>query len=168
MITVDEIGVTEVIARLDGMSPAVAAALETKVRAYTQKLAGHIQQDKLQGQVLNHRSGALSRSITPEMMEASEALVAGRVFSAGDVKYAAFWEFGFQGDETVREHTRTMVFGRTVDPFIVPEFTRHVDQAPRSFMRTGLADMAAEIERGLMRTVVLAMRTSDPNAGAGE
>lgn len=168
ILTFETIGDTAVMGRLDAMSPAVAAALEVKVRAYTMKLSSYIQQDKLQGQVLKHQTGKLSRSITPEITEVSEARIAGRVFSAGDVKYAGFWEFGFTGSEEVKAHTRVTsnLFGKVVDSYTqsVSAHTRQVNQAPRSFMRTGLADMAAEIERGLMRTAVKAMRTSDPAA----
>lgn len=56
------------------------------------------------------------------------------------VPYAAFWEFGFKGNQSVRAHNRliTQAFGKKLSPSVtarIRQHTRSVDQAPRSYLR---------------------------------
>lgn len=146
MFTV-ELYETELAVRLGNLPEHVKTALLKESAVLAIEVQAHIVNQKLHGQVLNQRSGALARSIQEQSGE-TETGVYGRVFSAGDVKYAAFWEYGFHGDETVKAHMRTVVFGRTVDPFNVGPYTRHVDQAARPFMRPSLAEMKGAITEG--------------------
>ena len=111
----------------------------------------------MQGQVLKHRSGALGLSIQTETTTTGPTTT-GEVFSAGDVKYAAIHEFGFHGVETVRQHVRTMVFGREVPAFLCGPFTRQVDMPERSFMRSSLADHAEQIVAGIREAAVAGAR----------
>jgi len=53
------------------------------------------------------------------------------------VDYAAVHEFGFTGAVQVKQHTRTTVFGRTVDPFQVGPYTRMMDIRARPYLRPG-------------------------------
>lgn len=151
------VGSKELIGRLASMPAAVSEELLKAVTIYSLKLQAHVVRDKLSGQVLGVRSGDLRRSITQRVEQSAEA-VYGYVFSSGDVKYAAFWEFGFKGTEQVREHQRTMLFGKTVQPFTVPAFTRKVDQAARPYLRPALADMREEIRQGMIDAVKLGLR----------
>ncbi len=153
MFTAELVGDKALVQRVEEMPVSVRTALTAKAHQLAINLQGHIIRDKLSGQVLKQRSGALARSIQQEVTT-EDLSVYGRVFSAGDVKYAAFWENGFHGTETVKQHFRTVLFGKTVDAFSVGPFQRKVDQNARSFMRTGLADMAAEITMGLKQAVV--------------
>lgn len=168
MFTVEVVGTNAVIARMDRMPPAVHATLLVTIQRLALKLQAHVQRDKLQGQVLNHRTGRLSRSIQ-QRIESGLEFVLGYVFSAGDVKYARRHELGYDGEEVVKEHTRTMLFGKTVDPFLVPSFTRHAHTPERSFLRSSLRDMAVEIERDMKRAVVRGLNQAmghAPPAGA--
>lgn len=162
MFTFEVIGDRAVALRLDRMPAALRAALNVKVKMLALKLQSWVQTKKLQGQVLRHQTGALSRSIQNEVVSTASAVI-GKVFSAGDVKYARFWELGFHGTEVVREHTRTItqVFGRPVEAVVqrVRQHTRQVDQAPRPFMRPSLKEMTPEIRDTLRDTVVQTMRT---------
>ena len=146
-------------ASLDGLPPQVIEAIAKKVRALTVNLQRHIVADKLQGQVLKHRSGALGRSITTEV-STSGATTTGEVFSAGDVKYAAIHEFGFHGVETVRQHTRTMAFGRDVAPFLCGPFTREMNVPEWSFMRSSLEDHAERIVAGIREAALAGAKKS--------
>jgi hypothetical protein len=152
------IGDRELVAHFDLLPDNVRAALETKVTVLAIKLQAHIVTQKLHGQVLGQRSGDLARSIQQEAPIREGTGIFGRVFSAGDVKYARFWEEGFHGVEQVRQHMRSMIFGREVDPFSVGPFQRQVDQAARPFMKPSLAEMAEEIETGLKQAVVEGIR----------
>ena len=157
MFTVELLGDKELVARLEAMPAAVQTALMTKARQLAINLQAHVVNDKLHGQVLHQRTGALARSIQEEVTSEAKA-VFGRVFSAGDVKYAAFWEYGFHGVEHVRAFTRTSAFGKPTAPYQVGPYDRRVDQDARSYMRTSLADMADEISTGLKEAVVKALQ----------
>jgi hypothetical protein len=158
MFNASLVGDRELVARFDMLPDNVQAALEAKVTALALKLQRHIVTEKLHGQVLGQRSGDLARSIQEEAPIREGTGIFGRVFSAGDVKYARFWEEGFHGVEQVRQHIRTMIFGREVDPFSVGPFERRVDQDARPFMKSSLAEMAEEITTGLKQAVVEGMR----------
>lgn len=151
------VGDKELIARLDAMPDGVRAELKRKIAQLAIQLQAHIVRDKLSGQVLRVRTGALRRSIQ-QMVEDDGSAVYGRVYSTGDVKYAGVHEFGFSGQETVRAHTRSTVFGRKVEPFTVASFTRNMNMPERSFMRSSLNDMAEQIREGMREAVVGGMR----------
>lgn len=154
------VGDKELITRMTEMGPAVQQALYKDVTVLSIQLQG-IVLGKLHGPVLNQRSGRLAASIQ-QRVEQSGAAVFGYVFSSGDVKYAAFWEYGFTGSENVRAHTRmvSQVFGRAVPTFEqhVSAHSRQVNQPARSYMRSSLADMASTIQTRLTSTVVETMR----------
>lgn len=125
----------------------VVDAVAEKVRALTTNLQHHIVADKLQGQVLNHRSGALSRSIQQDV-ETSGDVTTGRVFSSGDVKYAAIHEYG----GTTKPHDIFPVKAQALafmmgDQQVFAKVVHHPGSKipERSYMRSGLADMADQI-----------------------
>ena len=69
MLTIQVRGLEQALAKVDGVGPRVHAALVDTVQRETFELQRHVVQDKLSGQVLNRRSGALSRSITARVTE---------------------------------------------------------------------------------------------------
>lgn len=157
MFTVELLGETALEARLDAMPTSVQAMLKIKVTALAIKLQGHIVADKLHGQVLNQRSGALARSIQEEAPIVEGAGVYGRVFSAGDVKYAAIHEYGGRTPphDIVPDKAEALAFmigGRQVFAKIVHHPGSQMPE--RSFMRSSLADMAEEITAGLRQAAV--------------
>jgi HK97 gp10 family phage protein len=155
MLNVTLIGDRELIQKLNAMPSKVHAALLRKVTELAFKLESKIKADKLSGQVLNVRTGALRASIANQVTE-TVTTVTGRAFSSGDVKYAAIHEFG--GKIPAREIVATkaqalafvmggkQVFAKSVQfpGAIMPE---------RSFMRSSLADMKPEIVEGLTEAV---------------
>ena len=144
------------------MPEALRDSLLAEVAKQTNSLRAYIVSDKLHGQVLNQRSGNLARSIKADEPVVEGYTVRGEVFSSGDVKYAAFWEFGFVGTEEVRaavrlyrsiddgKHERTMA--------AVTGHTRNVNQPARSYMRTGLADRHDIIVKGLGSAALRGMK----------
>lgn len=159
MFTVELVGDTAVQARFDALPGAVSNELRRTILAIVLDLQSKIQREKLQGQVLQHRTGKLSRSIE-EAVNADPQSTVGRVFSNGTAPYAAAHEYGFHGEESVKSFTRkqTMVFGRPIDPIIVTvqAFTRQMNLPERSFMRSTLSENAADIERKLTEAVARA------------
>ena len=80
-------------ARLDALPTSLQALLESKARALAERLAAKVRDEKLSGQALQTRSGALKASIFADVAMDDGALTA-TVGSAGDVKYAAIQEYG--------------------------------------------------------------------------
>lgn len=155
--TVDLSGVTQALGRIP---QEVIQAVAQKVRALTINLQRLVVAGKLQGQVLNHRTGALGRSIQTDVQTSGDTTT-GKVFSAGDVKYAAIHEYG----------------GRTAPHDIYPDkaealafmiggqqvFAKHVrhpgSQIPeRSFLRSSLNEMADEIFAGIREAALRGAR----------
>jgi phage gpG-like protein len=150
----------------DNYSAALAAlpdrlhqALSDKANALAAQLAVKVQQ-KLSGDVLNQKSGALARSIVTTIDDSS-ADISVTVASNGDVKYAAIHAFGgvIAPHEIVPDKARALAFvvgGKQV-------FAAHVNlpaitMPERSYLRSSLAEMADEIKEGLSEVVVEASK----------
>ena len=80
-------------ARLDAYAGALGDAFAAKAETLAQALADAVKLDKLSGQVLAARSGALRDSIEAEVAADGDSIVA-TIASVGDLKYAAIQEYG--------------------------------------------------------------------------
>lgn len=167
LFTVELVGDKAIIARLEAFPETVRVALRNTITRLAMLLQAKVQQTKLQGQVLHHRTGKLSASIEHAVAEDGNSII-GRVFSNGTVKYAAIHEFGFSGAEHVRSFRRrqTQVFGRAISPITVTvgPFDRQMKMPERSFLRSTLTENAAMIERQLTEAVVRALGGDDGGA----
>lgn len=151
-VTVDD---SKLIQQLDAMPQKIATALYRTIFTLALKLQRHVIVDKLQGQVLKHRSGNLQRSIQNDVTQSPHSVI-GRVFSSGDVKYAAIHEFGGRTPPHVilpknGDALKFMMNGKTV-------FAKKVNHPgsvmpERSFMRSSLRDMRPEIIDSIERAV---------------
>ena len=146
-------GLDKVIARIERARQTIADAAVKALEQQLQLTVLYIVSDKLSGQVLNRVTGDLQNSIGFEINQASGFPIRGTVFSRG-VAYAYAHEYGFDGMQNVSEQVRTMVFGRTVAPFTVPAFTRHLVLPERSFIRTGISDRLVDIKSAIRSAVV--------------
>lgn len=155
MLTDIQVDETRVVARLDGIPDRVHGELWKVVEVERLVLESLIKR-KLSGDVLNVVTGNLRRSVSSHT-EDDGASIYGIAAQSGDVKYGARWEYGFSGTETVAAHTRTVTqaFGRAIAPtqVDVQTFTRTVNAAERSFMRSSLADRADAIVAALKGAV---------------
>lgn len=154
-ITADIVNSSQVIERIQRITPNVRTALEEKVKRLTIQLQIHVVADKLQGQVLNVRTGRLQRSIGQAVVTSSDS-VTGVVSTA--VKYAAAHEYGFSGTVNVREHLRTITqaFGKELKSPVtstVKAHTMKMNLPERSFLRSALNDMRADIVLGIQQAV---------------
>jgi phage gpG-like protein len=124
MISAAIIGEAELVAKIGRISPSVRQQLRETVERLSIKLSAKVKNDKLSGQVLNVRTGRLRRSINYRLSEAGNGVYA----TVGtNVEYAKYHEY---------EHT---VRGK-----IYPA---------RSFLRSSLADLKAEITQELAASV---------------
>ncbi len=113
-------------------------------------LQNHVQQDKLSGQVLVVRSGALKSSINIANAQSATAITA-TVYT--ELDYAAAQEYGFSGTVNVRASLRQIrqAFGRPIaaKTIAVGPYSRRMNLPERSFLRSALSDMAPDIGAGV-------------------
>lgn len=162
LLSISLVGDRALVLRLQATQSHLMAALKPKVTALTLKLQRHIVEDKLSGQVLKVRTGALRRSIRYKVT-ATQTAVWGRVFSSGDVKYAAIHEFGGTIDHPggtayfIDKATGLARFVANADEraATLPRTKAHKIPMPaRSFMRTALADQRPGIDEALRQTAL--------------
>lgn len=139
---------------LGPQSAEVKANLKTSITRMTLKLLRSVKQDKLSGQVLNVQTGRLRRSINQRVI-ATDSKIKGIVGT--NVEYARPHEMGFSDDVTVKEHLRTIkkAFGKDIEPkqVQVRSHTRKVVFPEKSFLRSALRDMEADILSDLGKAV---------------
>lgn len=133
---------------LDSLTPAILAELKPTITIETLKTQSHIVADKLSGQVLSVRSGALRRAVQMEAPIVQGSDISGRVFVTGDVKYAAIQEFGGRTPphDIVPSKAKALAFlseGKQVFARVVHHPGSNIPE--RSYMRSGLADRRDEI-----------------------
>lgn len=148
MINVSLVGDQVIAARYKALGPQLRTRLADTIYALCIKLVGHIQQDKLQGQVLHHRSGRLQRSIHANPIRTEGTKIIGEVGT--NVEYAAVHEYGLT--VTVSEHLMLVkqAWGRPLkEPKEVTVRAHKATYPERSFLRSALKDMAPEIRHAL-------------------
>lgn len=167
MITIKLEGKKKVVAQLEAMPVAVQVALLQKMEALAVMLQSYIRTDKLSGQVLKVRSGALRRSIQKTVTNFGKRIIA-QIFSSGDVKYAGIHEFGGTinhpgGTPYIPRKGMLAIFVSKSDMFAqaLPKTKPHPIPMPeRSFMRTGLHDKTKEISEGMKEAVLRGLLTA--------
>ncbi|MGX2581625.1 HK97 gp10 family phage protein [Acinetobacter baumannii] len=137
-------------ANLSATVDRIDAEVRQSIARSTLKLLIKVKREKLNGQVLNKRTGRLGRSITQKLIELSNG-VAGIVGT--NVEYAAAHEYGFNEEVTVKAHLRMikMAFGKSINPkqVNIKAHTRKVDLPEKSFLRSALEEMRKEIKQDL-------------------
>ncbi|MGD1038480.1 MAG: hypothetical protein ABR878_15175 [Roseiarcus sp.] len=141
-------------ARLDAFPAALAGELAAKAQDLASALADKVKFEKLAGEVLNARSGALAASIGAEVANDGDEIAA-TVGSVGDVKYAAIQEYGGKtgAHEILPSKAKALAFlvGGAM------RFARRVEHPDsvipeRSYLRSSLEEMSAEIFAALAAT----------------
>jgi hypothetical protein len=129
-------------------------AVARKVRKFVLLLQRKIVNEKLQGQVLQHRSGKLGRSIHALPVVVEGQVVTGAVEGAGPpATYGVYQELGGERCYTIEPKTKKAL------AFIAhggaKEFAKKVAHPPikqHSFMRSSLDEMTNEIVTDLQTT----------------
>lgn len=111
--------------------------------------------NKLSGQVLNVRTGALRRSIFSDQTQGSTS-VTGRVAQSADVPYGRIHEYGGKtsAHDIIPTRGKVLAFAMGGKMQFATIVHHPGSQMPeRSFMRTSLAEMQQEIVDGYQRAV---------------
>jgi phage gpG-like protein len=154
MLTLSLDGAEALQARLDAFPAALATGLAAKAQDLASALDDKVKFEKLSGEVLNARSGALLAAIDAEVSSGDDE-VSASVGSYGDVKYAAIQEYGGK----TGAHEILPVKGAVL-AFLVGgamRFARRVEHPgsvipERSYLRSSLEDMSDEIIAALAAT----------------
>lgn len=143
MISAAIVGDASVVANLGLRGERVKDEARKAVQSMALKTLVLVKQ-KLSDDVLRVRTGRLRRSITQKVAEDASSIT-GTVGT--NVEYAARHELGFNGEERVQEHLRTIktAFGKSIKggavTFTVAAHTRTVNYPARSFLATALAEL---------------------------
>ncbi len=145
-------------AALAGMPDRLRQALSAKGNELAASLQAKIQQ-KLAGEALNARTGALARAITATIDNGS-AGISVVIGVSGDIKYAAIHEFGgtIPPHQIVPDKARALAFlvgGKQA--FAMRVNLPAIDMPERSYLRSSLAEMTDEIGAGMSEAVVEAL-----------
>jgi phage gpG-like protein len=139
MITSTVTGDKEFILKLASFPDKLRAELKTSMTSAMDRLKGHVQDDKLSGQVLNVRTGDLRASIAADVTDDTTS-VTGKVST--DLPYSAIHEYGGtippHPINTLNSAAHRFMTGTSVmhPGCVIPE---------RSYLRTSLRDMADSI-----------------------
>jgi phage gpG-like protein len=146
MISAELLGGGRALDQLRALPDAANAGLARAIAKLGIALQSIVQQNKLSGEVLKVRSGALRSSIDVQI-DKSAAGVTATVFS--NLDYAAAQEYGFSGTVNVRTSLRMIkqVFGHPIasKTVSVRAHSRQMDLPARSFLQSALDDMAPNI-----------------------
>jgi phage gpG-like protein len=147
-------------ARLDGLPDAIVAAVAAKSAALADQLLTLVH-TKLAGGALQPRSGALAASIGVDGPRIEGDRVVTTLFAGGDLKYAAIQEYGgvTSPHDILPSRAKALAFlagGEQVFAKIVHHPGSHIPA--RSYLRSSLAEMAAEIDAQMKAAVIGAVR----------
>ncbi len=146
MISAHLVGDEQLLERLRELHNAINAGLARCITQLGIDLQRNVQQDKLSGQVLKTRTGALKSSIDYRVDQSARGATT-NVFT--ELRYGAAQEYGFTGTVSVGASLRRIrqAFGRPIaeKTISVRAYDRRVSLPERSFLRSALEDMTPAI-----------------------
>lgn len=160
MLSVTLTGADELDAKLDGLPAAILPAIAARSAALADQLLTLVHA-KLSGAVLQPRTGALAASIGVDGPRIEGDRVVTTLFSGGDLKYAAIQEYGgvTSPHDILPSRAKALAFlagGAVVFARIVHHPGSHIPA--RSYLRSSLAEMAAQIDAEMKSAVLDAVR----------
>lgn len=160
MIKGELLGHAQVTRYLGDSAGKLTSGLTRSISRLVLSLQRRVKADKLSGQALKVRTGRLRRSINTRLEGMNTDQVTGYVGT--NVSYARAHEYGFTGQVNVKQSLRmqTMAWGKSIEPkqVVVRAHARNVTLPERSFLRSALEEMDAEIQRELSGAVTEAIR----------
>ena len=157
MITIDIPKDQAILLRLPLMGDKIRANVYAAVSKLAVELQAYVVQDKLSGQVLNKVTGHLQQSIQQEVTEQRDE-VQGKVYSAGDVKYAGIHEFGgtIPAHDVYAKDAKCLAFvWQGKQAFFTHVHIPDVHMPERSFLRSSLEENRANIIDTITRAAVM-------------
>lgn len=157
MITVEIPKDQGIFVKIPLMAGQIRKNVDQAVHRLAIELQRYIVHNKLSGQVLNKRTGHLQQSIQQTVEEGPDQIT-GKVYSAGDVKYAAIHEYGgtihhpggtaYYFDQ--KQDKIVFLSNKSAASFNFPRTKAHDIVMPeRSYMRTSLAENEDHIVKTL-------------------
>lgn len=161
IINISITGDARIVESMGRLPSAIRQALYRKILTLALKMERNVKVGKLNGQVLNRITGALSRSIQHEVIRTPTGAI-GKVFSSGDVKYAAIHEYGGVTSPhiIVPKKAAVLAFPGSTGKMVFAKKVNHPGSKmpERSFLRSTLNDMSVEISLGMKEAVVTAIQ----------
>jgi hypothetical protein len=158
VITAYLVGDEQLLERLRALPDAINSGLVRSITQLGIDLQRNVQQDRLSGQVLRSRTGALKSSIDLRVDQSAGA-IATSVFT--DLRYGAAQEYGFAGTVSVKASLRRIreAFGRPIaeKTISVRAYDRRMDLPERSFLRSALEDMTPTIREAVQAGLAAAV-----------
>ena len=146
MISAHLVGDEQLLQRLRELHDAINAGLARCITQLGIDLQRNVQQDKLSGQVLKTRTGALKSSIDRRVDQSTRG-ASTNVFT--EIRYGTAQEYGFAGTVSVGAGLRRIrqAFGRPIaeKTISVRAYDRRMSLPERSFLRSALEDMTPAI-----------------------
>jgi len=155
MLSLSVDGADALRARLDAYPAMLTSELAAKAQALASALADKVKSEKLAGEVLQSRSGALADSIQAEVTSDAEDIEA-TVGSFGDVKYAAIQEYGGKtsAHEILPDKGSVLAFVAGGELHFARKVEHPGSRIPaRSYLGSSLEEMSDEIVATLTATV---------------
>lgn len=151
------VGTDKLVAKFSGYVGRLQPELLRAMDIIVNKLVNYIQANKLSGQVLHRRTGALSRSIKGTFKEQGGSIV-GEVTSRdkgnAPLPYAAYHEHGFSGTMNVRDHVRRIAHGDFAGELTpVRAHLRHVNYKAHPFFKPSRDENQTFIQNTLQAAV---------------
>lgn len=147
-IGINIIGRDEVLARLGETPAKIRVAAKSSLDMWATELAEYIIADKLSGQVLHRRTGALRRSVHSNKSTESGTTISAGAAAGLDVPYARAHEYGIQRNVVVSAYHRmqTMAWGKPISPreVLVNQHASYINLPERSYMRSSLNEKAPD------------------------
>lgn len=151
---------------------AILAEVETTMNSVTVDLQTYVKTNKLAGRPgLRNITGNLRRSIKRAVTKSEEGVTGTVGVGVEASKYAKIHEFGFDGPEQVKAHTRRIGFNKrggrvslrmasgrkrrvaSVSTVTVRSFVRHMHMPQRSFLRSSLAENRVGIAQRIQNAI---------------
>lgn len=133
------------------MNDRMHQALLQFITGYAIQLNDYVVTQKLSGHVLHHITGKLADSIHNDVADSGSSIT-GRVYSSGN-NYAAIHEYGGPVPDRYPVNAKAMHFfagGKE----IFTKFAKGFQMPERSYLRSSLADKAADITQGMKEAVM--------------
>jgi Bacteriophage HK97-gp10, putative tail-component len=146
VISAHLVGDEQLLQRLRELHDTINAGLARCITQLGIDLQRNVQQNKLSGQVLKTRTGALKSSIDRRVDQSARG-ASTNVFT--EIRYGTAQEYGFAGTVSVGASLRRIrqVFGRPIaeKTISVRAYDRRMSLPERSFLRSALEDMTPAI-----------------------
>ncbi len=144
-------GLDRALQTLAQSAPRIELAVRRQMISEMMDLASYSAEEKLSGQILQPRSGALRRALLASpAVESISGMAIGTVGVDSSVPYGAIHEFGFEGTESVREYMRRTKTGRMAP---VRAHSRQMYMPQRSYLRSAIGDRLQQIAANLQQAV---------------